>query len=60
MQEAQYRGADVLSVAQQMWRTGVSDARKPKYLKLENARLKRIVPEQMLAREGLKEYSGTK
>ena len=35
----------------------VSDARKSKDLESENARLKKIVAEQMLAIEGLKEIA---
>ena len=38
----------------------VSDARRLKELELENARLKRIVAEQMLAIEGLKEIATKK
>lgn len=38
----------------------VSDARKLKELELENARLKRIVAEQVLAIEGLKEIATKK
>lgn len=38
----------------------VSDARKLKDLELENARLKKIVAEQMLAIEGLKEIAAKK
>lgn len=38
----------------------VSDARRLKDLELENARLKRIVAEQMLAIEGLKEIATKK
>lgn len=38
----------------------VSDARRLKNLELENARLKRIVAEQMLAIEGLKEIATKK
>jgi putative transposase len=38
----------------------VSDARKLKELESENTRLKRIVAEQMLVIEGLKEFSGKK
>lgn len=38
----------------------VSDARRLKELELENGRLKRIVAEQMLAIEGLKEIAAKK
>ena len=38
----------------------VSDARKLKELESENAKLKRIVAEQMLVIDGLKEFSGKK
>lgn len=38
----------------------VSDARKLKDLESENARLKKIVAEQMLAIEGLKEIAAKK
>lgn len=38
----------------------VPDARKLKDLELENAKLKKIVAEQMLALEGLKEIAAKK
>ena len=38
----------------------VSDARKLKELEGENAKLKRLVAEQLLVIEGLKEFSGKK
>jgi putative transposase len=38
----------------------VSDARKLKVLESENAKLKRLVAEQLLVIEGLKEFSGKK
>jgi putative transposase len=38
----------------------VSDARKLKELESENAKLKRMVAEQMLVIDGLKEFSGKK
>src|SRR5262252_9127498 len=38
----------------------VSDARRLKTLEGENAKLKRLVAEQLLAIEGLKEFSGKK
>ena len=38
----------------------VSDARKLKDLETENSRLKRLVAEQLLVIEGLKEFSGKK
>lgn len=38
----------------------VSDARKLKVLESENARLKRLVAEQLLVIEGLKEFAGKK
>lgn len=38
----------------------VSDARKLKDLESENAKLKRMVAEQLLVIEGLKEFSGKK
>ncbi len=38
----------------------VSDARRLKVLEGENAKLKRLVAEQLLVIEGLKEFSGKK
>lgn len=38
----------------------VSDARKLKTLESENAKLKRLVAEQLLVIEGLKEFAGKK
>jgi putative transposase len=38
----------------------VSDARKLKDLEAENARLKRMVAEQLLVIDGLKEFAGKK
>jgi putative transposase len=38
----------------------VSDARKLKVLESENAKLKRLVAEQLLVIEGLKEFAGKK
>ena len=38
----------------------VPDARKLKVLESENAKLKRLVAEQLLVIEGLKEFSGKK
>jgi putative transposase len=38
----------------------VSDARKLKDLETENTRLKRLVAEQLLVIEGLKEFAGKK
>lgn len=38
----------------------VSDARKLKDLETENSRLKRMVAEQLLVIEGLKEFAGKK
>jgi putative transposase len=38
----------------------VPDARKLKSLEAENAKLKKILAEQMLVIEGLKEFSGKK
>jgi putative transposase len=38
----------------------VSDARKLKVLELENAKLKRLIAEQLLVIEGLKEFSAKK
>ena len=38
----------------------VSDARKLKDLEAENSKLKRMVAEQMLVIEGLKEFAGKK
>ncbi len=38
----------------------VSDARRLKVLESENAKLKRLVAEQLLVIEGLKEFSGKK
>lgn len=38
----------------------VSDARRLKELESENAKLKRLVAEQLLVIEGLKEFSGKK
>lgn len=38
----------------------VPDVRKLKGLELENAKLKKLVAEQMLVIEGLKEFSGKK
>lgn len=38
----------------------VSDARRLKVLETENAKLKRLVAEQLLVIEGLKEFAGKK
>jgi putative transposase len=38
----------------------VSDARKLKELESENSRLKRLLAEQLLVIEGLKEFAGRK
>ena len=74
LREAESTGAQVrelcrrYNVAEQTffrWRNkygglDVPDARKLKVLESENAKLKRLVAEQLLVIEGLKEFSGKK
>ena len=47
-------------MAQSPWRDGVPDARRLKDLEAENAKLKRMVAEQLLVIDGLKEFSRKK
>jgi len=74
LREAELPGAQIRDVCRRhnvteqtffRWRNkyggmDVSDARKLKVLESENAKLKRLVAEQLLVIEGLKEFSGKK
>ncbi len=74
LREAEAPGAQVREVARRhniteqtffRWRhkyggLEVSDARKLKVLESENAKLKRLVAEQLLVIDGLKEFAGKK
>jgi putative transposase len=74
LREAEVGGAEVGTICRKhnisphtfsRWRSKyggmeVSDARKLRDLETENNRLKRLVAEQMLVIEGLKEFSGKK
>ena len=74
LREAELPGAQIREVCRRhnvteqtffRWRNkyggmDVSDARKLKVLESENAKLKRLVAEQLLVIEGLKEFSGKK
>lgn len=42
------RGANLLRVASQYWGLSVADAKRPKALKVENAKLKKLLSEAML------------
>ncbi len=74
LREAEVPGVTILEVCRKhniaeqtffRWRNKfggmeVSDARKLKDLEAENSKLKRMVAEQMLVIEGLKEFAGKK
>ena len=74
LREAELPGAQIRDVCRRhnvteqtffRWRNkyggmDVSDARKLKVLESENAKLKRLVAEQLLVIEGLKEFCGKK
>jgi len=74
LRESEVPGAEVAGICRKhnisphtfsRWRSKyggmeVSDARKLKELETENTRLKRMVAEQLLVIEGLKEFAGKK
>ena len=60
MPGTQHCRADVFRWRNKYGGMEVSDARKLKELEGENAKLKRMVAEQMLVIEGLKEFAGKK
>jgi len=51
-------GCNILQVESQVWRHGVSDAKKLKGLEDENRRLKKLLAEAMLDNAALKDLLG--
>jgi hypothetical protein len=60
VREAQYERGDVLRVEAQIWGMDVSEARRLRGLEEENARLKRLVADQAVEIQILKEVNSKK
>jgi hypothetical protein len=60
VREAQYQRGDVLRMEAQIWGMDVSEARRLRGLEEENARLKRLVADQAVQIQILKEVNSKK
>jgi hypothetical protein len=60
VREAQYQRGDVLRMEAQIWGMDVSEARRLRGLEEENARLKRLVADQAVQIQILKEVDSKK